>query len=300
MDSRKAKISGGYLIYKPRGLTSRQVDNKIGKLLRTRRVGHIGTLDPLAEGLMPVLVGLATRIAPFIDGGIKSYRAEITLGMSTDTDDAEGEIIERNPVNVSPTKIFEELKKFLGEIEQVPPRYSAKKIDGVPMYVSARRGEEVIAQPKKVTIYSIDNVEIGLPKVKFDIECSTGTYLRSIARDLGSRLGCGGHLSNLVRTRVGPHTVKNSVKFEDVITSIERGEPEKYLLTESELLPHIPRVRAEGITIWKVSHGQIVPRLGSQFKPGQIFAIVNSQGEILAIAEKISGGYKYKRVLIGK
>ncbi|MCD6595180.1 tRNA pseudouridine(55) synthase TruB [bacterium] len=300
MDNKKAKISGGYLIYKPRGLTSRQVDNRIGKLLRTKRVGHLGTLDPLAEGLMPVLVGLATRIAPFIDSGIKSYRAEITLGIATDTDDAEGKIIEQNPVDVSPAKVFDELKKFLGEIEQVPPKYSAKKINGVPMYVSARRGEEVIAQPKKVTIYSIENVEIGLPIVKFDVECSTGTYLRSIARDLGNRLGCAGHLTGLVRTRVGPHTVNNSVKLDDVVASIKQGNSEKYLSTETELLPHIPKIRIDGMKIWQVSHGQIVEQLGSQFKPGQIFGIVNPQSEILAIAEKIPGGYKYKRVLMGK
>ena len=294
---RESKISGGYLIYKPRGLTSRQVDNKISKLLGTRRVGHIGTLDPLAEGLMPVLVGKATKIAPFLDSGIKGYIAEVILGATTTTDDAEGEIIEQNPVNVTPTQVFKALKEFVGEIEQVPPKFSAKKINGVPMYVYARKGREVEPQPKKVTVYSIENVEIDLPRVKFSIECSTGTYLRAIARDLGKRLGCGGYLAGLVRTRVGPHTLKNAVPLDEVLNSIKEGEPEKYLLSPVELLPHLPRVRVEGTQVWRVLHGQILPYLGSQFKPGQLFSIVDPMGNLLAVAERIPGGYRYRRVL---
>ncbi len=295
---RHSKVSGGYLIYKPKGLTSRQVDNKIGRLLRTRRVGHIGTLDPLAEGLMPVLVGKATRIAPFLDSGIKGYVAEVMLGVATTTDDAEGEIIEEKPVEVTPTQVFSALKEFIGEIEQIPPRFSAKKIDGVPMYVYARKGKEVEPQPKKVTVYSIENVEIDLPRVRFSLECSTGTYVRAIARDLGNRLGCGGHLVHLVRTRVGPHTLKNAVPLEEVLESIKNGEPGKYLLSELELLPHLPRVRVDDITAWRVAHGQIIPNLGSQFKPGQLFAITDIAGQkLLAVAERIPGGYKYRRVM---
>ena len=295
---RESKISGGYLIYKPKGLTSRQVDNKIGRLLRTRRVGHIGTLDPLAEGLMPVLVGNATKIAPFLDSGIKGYIAEVMLGVSTTTDDAEGEVVEEKPVEVTPTQVFSALKEFIGEIEQIPPKFSAKKIDGVPMYVYARKGREVEPQPKKVTVYSIENVEIDLPRVRFAIECSTGTYVRAIARDLGKRLGCGGHLVHLVRTRVGPHTLKNAVPLDEVLESIKNGEVEKYLLTEAELLPHLPKVRVEGAQVWRISHGQILPYLGSQFKPGQIFAIVDPAGKLIAVAERIPGGYKYRRVMV--
>jgi len=299
MKQKEQKISGGYLINKPQGITSRQVDNRIGRLLRTRRVGHIGTLDPLAEGLIPVLVGYSTRIAPFLDSGIKAYRGEISLGITTDTDDSEGEIIERHPVDISVTKIFEVLKSFLGEIAQVPPKFSAKKIDGVRMYKRARRGEDFVIQPKKVTVYSIENVEIDMPKVRFDIECGTGTYLRAIARDLGNILGCGGHLSALLRTRVGPHIITDAVTLDNVIESIEKGEPKKYLLTNTELIPHIPCVRIDGMKVWRVSQGQIIPRLGSQFQPGQLFAIIDPHGNIIAIAESVNGAYRYRRVLAG-
>ena len=290
-------ISGGFLVDKPVGITARGVDNKIGRLLKTRRVGHIGTLDPNASGLLPVLVGKATRIAPYVDAGIKGYRAEITLGKTTDTDDIEGNVIDESPVQVAPSRIYEELLKFVGEIEQVPPKYSAKKVDGVPMYRRARRSEDVIIQPKRVVIYSIDNVEIDIPKIRFDIVCGTGTYLRAIARDIGYRLGCGGFLSALKRVSVGKHKVENAVPLDEILRSIRDGEPQKYLLSEIEMLPHLQKVKVDEIGAWQVLHGQIVKNLDIHLKPETLFAILSEDGRLLAIAEKIPGRYKYRRVL---
>ena len=290
-------LSGGYLIYKPKGLTSRRVDNILGKLLRMKRIGHIGTLDPLAEGLLPVLVGTATRIAPFVDNNIKGYKVRITLGTGTTTDDSEGDVIESKPVQVPASRIIENLKAFLGEIDQVPPKFSAKKIDGVPMYKRARRNEEVVVQPKKVIVYSIDDVHIALPDVSFSIICGTGTYLRAIARDLGHRLGCGGYLSALIRTSVGNHNVSDAADFEEVIQSIKSDNSDKFLKSELDMLPHLPKIQVGQIEAWKVQQGQILFGLASKIKTAQLFLIVSNDNELLAVTEKTPGGYKYKRVL---
>ncbi len=297
MTKNKLEISGGFLVDKPVGLTARQVDNRIGKLFRTRRVGHIGTLDPNASGLLPVLIGQATRIAPYVDSGIKGYHAEITLGITTDTDDIDGEIIEELPVQTTPSKIYEELNHFLGEIEQVPPKYSAKKVDGVPMYRRARRGEDIIIQPKTIVIHKIENVKIDIPRITFDIVCGTGTYLRAIARDLGHRLGCGGHLSALVRTSVGQHKLKDATLLDEILRSISDGEPQKYLFDELSLLPHLPKITVNTAQSFQVSHGQIIRELDLKLKPETLFTIIDENGKLLAIAEKIPGTYKYKRVL---
>lgn len=295
-------LSGGYLVYKPRGLTSRQVDNRIGKLLKTRHIGHVGTLDPLAEGILPVLIGNATVLAQFVDSGVKSYICEIVLGIATDTDDSTGQIIKQLPVQLSPQKIFDELKKFVGKIEQMPPKFSAQKTDGVPAYKIARSGGSqttVPVRPKIVEIFSIDNIEIEIPKVRFNIICATGTYLRSIARDLGDRLGCGGHLAALTRTAVGPHTVEKAIPLNEIEASIQNKEPQKYLLTETQLLPHIPTVIVNPGESWRVSHGQIILGLGKQFNPGELFKIVTvaPTERLIAIAERNKSGYKYRRVM---
>lgn len=291
------EISGGYLVHKPKGLTSRQVDNKIGKLLRTRHIGHIGTLDPLADGVLPVLVGKATVLAQFVDSGVKSYRCEVTLGTTTDTDDSTGQVIEQKQVDVSPERIFEELKKFIGKIEQIPPRFSAQKIDGTPAYKLARKGIVAPVRPKLVEIFSIDNVEIEIPKARFEIVCTTGTYLRSIARDLGENLGCGGHLSALTRIGVGPHTIEKAVPLDEILRSIANGEPQKYLLSETQLLPHIPTVIVDSKKCWRVAHGQIVNGLGNQFREREMFKIVSPERKLIAIAEKLKVEYRYKRVI---
>ncbi len=287
------------MVYKPRGLTSRQVDNKIARLLGTRRVGHVGTLDPLAEGLLPVLFGRSTRLAPFVDSGIKGYRAEVTLGVTTDTDDAEGNVIEETPLyNVTPERVVDVLRGFLGEIEQVPPRFCAKKVDGVPLYKRSRRGEDIPLQPKRVVVHSIENIEVDLPKVRFDIVCSTGTYLRALARDIGHRLGCGGHLSALTRTQVGPHRVEDAVPLEEILEAIRAGEPEKFLLDDAALLPHLPRIEVNEADAWRIAHGQIISVIPRWIKPGNLFAFAERSGRLIAIAERVPGGYRYKRVLV--
>ena len=290
-------INGGYLVIKPKGVTSRGVDNIIGKLLGTRRVGHVGTLDPSATGLLPVLIGKATKVACFIDSGVKGYSVEIVLGVTTDTDDSTGEVIDEKPIEVDEKTIRNVIEGFIGEIEQVPPRYSAKKYYGVPLYKLARKGVEIKLEPRKVKIFSIEDIDIKLPRVRFNVVCSTGTYMRALARDIGFKLGCGAHLSWLERTRVGPHRIEDGIPLEEIVKSIREGEPQKYLLSVNDLLPHLKRVSADPMEAWKVKHGQIIPHLAYDVASGEIFAIEDSDGEIIAIAEKTDEGYKYKRVL---
>ncbi len=292
------EINGGFFVNKPKGLTSRKVDNIISKAINIKRVGHIGTLDPLAEGILPVLIGKATKLSRFVDSGIKAYRVEIILGITTDTDDATGVVISVKSVKVNPNEVLSALKKFEGKIEQVPPKYSAKKRNGIPYYRLARRGFEFEIKASNVQIFSIANVEIDLPKVKFDVECSTGTYMRAIARDLGSIIDCGGHLSGLVRTRVGPHTLQKTTNLDVIIDSIQSETPRKYLVCLADLIPHIPRIRIKSLEIWQVVHGQIIQNLGSQFRNSEIFALTDSNDNVIAIAEKESSSYKYLRVLV--
>ena len=193
-------ISGFLLVNKEPGITSSRVVQIIKKQFNFNRVGHLGTLDPMASGLLIIAINRATKFASLFLQSEKSYRAEVTLGIQTDTDDAEGKIILYKDVNVNYLQAKETLLSFLGDSNQLPPNYSALKHKGKPLYKYARDGIKIEKAARKISVKSIKNISIELPKVSFDINCSKGTYIRSIARDYGLRLGCGANLSKLVRT----------------------------------------------------------------------------------------------------
>ena len=192
-------ISGFLLVNKDSGITSSRVVQIIKKQFNLDRVGHLGTLDPMATGLLIIAINRATKFASLLLQSEKSYKAEVTLGIQTDTDDAEGEVISSKDVNISELQAKKILLSFLGESDQFPPDYSALKHKGKPLYKYARDGIKVDKAARKIFIKNINNISIKLPKVSFDINCSKGTYIRSIARDFGLRLGCGGNLSKLIR-----------------------------------------------------------------------------------------------------
>jgi len=207
-------MDGLFLIDKPRGLTSHDVVRAVRRLLKTRRVGHTGTLDPMATGVLPVAVGDGTRLVQFLMAGDKSYRATLKLGEDTETYDAEGAVTSQRPVpDFSETQICAACQSFVGEIDQIPPMFSAIKKDGVALHRLARQGIEIEREARRVTISRIDVLEVRLPFVTLEIDCSKGTYIRSLAYDLGQVLGTGAHLTELRRTRNGFFTEKDCVEL---------------------------------------------------------------------------------------
>ena len=192
--------NGFLLIDKESGITSSRVVQIIKKKFNFKKVGHLGTLDPMARGLLILAVNRATKFSSLLLQSKKSYQAEVTLGQQTETDDAEGEVIFDHDVVCNEQEVKAKLLSFLGESLQFAPAYSALKHKGKPMYKYARDGIKVNKEARKIKIDKIDNISTNLPKISFNITCSKGTYIRSIARDLGNQLGCGGHLSGLIRT----------------------------------------------------------------------------------------------------
>ena len=220
-------ISGFLLVNKDPGITSSRVVQILKKKFNLKKVGHLGTLDPMATGLLIIAINRATKFASLLLQSEKSYRAEVTLGIQTDTDDAEGEVISSKAVNINGLDAKESLLTFLGESDQLPPNYSALKYKGKPMYKYARDGIKVEKAARKILIKNIQNILIELPRVSFDISCSKGTYIRSIARDLGAKLGCGAHLSGLTRTsqekfRLSEACLLDDIKLKDLI-SLEKA-----------------------------------------------------------------------------
>ena len=203
-------MDGFLLAYKEKGVSSNQVVQKTKRLLSLKKVGHLGTLDPMAEGLLVLAVNRATRFSSFFLESDKRYEAEISFGIKTNTDDAMGEVIRESDLIPIESDIKKELKKFLGESLQNPPFFSALKHQGKPLYKYARDGELISKPPRKINIYSIENFIYLHSKCSFSVHCSKGTYIRSIARDLGDALGCGGHLSALKRVDQGEFNIAKS------------------------------------------------------------------------------------------
>ncbi len=237
----KRELSGILNINKPKGLTSHDVVDKVRKLSGIRKVGHAGTLDPIATGVLVVCLGKATRLVRFIMDSPKTYRATLRLGISTDTHDAEGQIIREAPVNVTLEEVKEALKSFTGTIEQIPPLYSAIKIRGKRLYELAREGKEVTLLPRQVEIYRIEVLEWDIPFLTLEVECSPGTYIRALARDLGEKLGCGAHVTELTRLRSGRFTLEDAVTLEE----IEVGKLKQFLLPPEMAVADFPSVILE-------------------------------------------------------
>jgi tRNA pseudouridine55 synthase len=214
---RGVNVMDGVLnLHKPPGMTSHDVVDVVRRLLETKRVGHAGTLDPAATGVLVVCVGEATRIVEYLMEGTKSYRAEITFGVTTTTEDAEGEIVsEQSAADVTEERLREVLRQFIGDIEQIPPMFSAVQVGGKRLHELARRGETVERPKRQVHIEGINLIKFTSAEraiAVLDVTCSKGTYIRTLAADIGAALGCGAHLSSLVRTRVGRFRLEESLR----------------------------------------------------------------------------------------
>lgn len=235
-------MNGLLVVNKPAGITSHDVVNAVRRMAKTRRVGHAGTLDPLATGVLVLLVGPATRLAQFISGSDKTYRATIRLGQATTTYDADGDIVAQYPVAAGRADVEQALNQFRGPIAQVPPMYSAIKVNGQKLYKLARQGRDIARQPRDVTIHRLDIVAWTPPDFIVDVICSAGTYVRSLAHDLGQTLGCGAHLTALSRTASGDFTLAQSHTLDDLRALADDGRFASALLAPQTALAAFPSV----------------------------------------------------------
>jgi tRNA pseudouridine55 synthase len=209
-DGPERPISGLALVDKPSGITSHDAIDRVRRALGTRKVGHAGTLDPLASGLLLIGVGRATRLLRFLGDLSKSYEGTGVLGVETDTLDADGEVVRESPVEVSEADLRDAMTAFVGDIEQTPPAYSAVKVGGRRLYDAARAGERLEAAPRRVHVEAFDLRSLRPPRFDVAVRCSSGTYIRSLVADVGARVGCGAHLAALRRTAIGPFRVEDA------------------------------------------------------------------------------------------
>jgi tRNA pseudouridine55 synthase len=231
------EMEGILLVDKPTDHTSHDVVARLRGKLRMKRVGHAGTLDPMATGLLIILVGKATRVSQYLMSLDKEYEGTIELGKVTDTQDAEGEVLETIPVPAfSEADILAAVKSFLGDQYQTPPMYSAVKIDGVPLYKSARKGEEVEREPRFIRVMSWEITRFALPRLDFRLRCTKGTYVRTLAHDLGRKLGCGAHLAALRRTASDKFHISQALTL-DQINALSLPEIEKRLIAPRDAVP---------------------------------------------------------------
>lgn len=283
-------MDGFVLVNKPVGVTSHDCISRLRKLLNTKKIGHSGTLDPFATGVLVCAVGQATRCLQYLPNSNKTYIATIKFGQLTDTLDLTGKIVEEDEEikNKFPNKekILEVLNNFLGESEQIPPMFSAIKVNGKKMYDLARKGESIELEPRKINIFDIKLIEISEPdySIKIEVECSAGTYIRSLARDIGEKFDTYGHLISLERSKAGNHDIKNSIDIFNDQKSCEIGSIKEFL--DGILTIELPLEECI-----KLQHGQMVELTKDySLKPGdKEIALVVNDSSCIAIVEIHSG-----------
>ena len=282
-------IDGILNIHKTPGMTSHDVVARIRKLLHQKRVGHTGTLDPLARGVLPICLGQATRVAEYLSESGKAYRAEITFGVVTDTYDAEGTVIHTSSTDaLTLERIENQLPHFLGPQLQVPPLYSAIKIQGQPAYKHARAGEGLTLEPRAIEITALHIVDWQSPRLILDVACSKGTYIRSLAYDLGEVLECGAYLTALQRTRSGPFNIEQSLTLEQLTEVIDQGQIANYLFPADYALQNYPALHLDEEAAQRVLHGNAfhyqLDMTISQTQHSALVRVYGVSGHFLAIA----------------
>jgi tRNA pseudouridine55 synthase len=282
-DNLKNVVSGVLVVDKPVGLTSHDVVQIIRRGTGIRRAGHTGTLDPRASGVLVVLVGPAVRLSEYVSASDKRYQATIRLGSATDTFDAEGTVIQSSPVgDISEEQFDEILQQFVGEMEQVPPPYSAIKVKGRKAYDMARQGEDVDLEPRVIQVYSLEVLEWAPPEAVIDVYCSSGTYVRSLANDLGKALGTGAHLVGLRRTKSGRFTLRDAVPLRRLQEAFDAGNWYRFLIPAAEALADWPMVDLDADQMELVRHGHRVP--ADEGQKGWARG-VSQQGDLVALME---------------
>ena len=279
----KNAISGVLVIDKPVGLTSHDIVQIVRRGTNIRRAGHTGTLDPRASGVLVVLIGPAVRLSEYVSASDKRYQAIVRLGSSTDTYDAEGAITQTSSPNEISEEMFENaLTNFVGEIEQVPPPYSAVKVKGRKAYEMARKGEEVELELRIIQVHNLELLEWALPEAVIDVYCSSGTYVRSLANDLGKVLGCGAHLIGLRRTKSGRFTLRDSVPLNKLRDAFDDGSWYQHLIPAAEALSDWPSIELDADQVDAIRHGLRIP---APENLGELVRGISEQGELVALLQ---------------
>ena len=283
-------VTGFINLFKPPGITSMDALRKIKRITGQRqKVGHGGTMDPLAQGVLPVCFGQATRLMDYVIGGVKTYRVDITLGITTSTYDAEGEVVNTGDYQgVTQTMVEESLRPWIGLVNQTAPMYSAIKVDGKRLYKLARAGIEVERQARPVEIHAIRIIEFDLPKLILEVDCGRGTYMRSLAHDIGEALGCGGHVADLVRTYCAGFPVQDSVTLEQLETAGDGPDADgwsSYLFPVDWVLQGLKSLTMGQQAEEHLRHGQAVNLDRPELEAGYLeeYRAYNSEGVFLAL-----------------
>ena len=239
-------IDGIINVYKETGITSHDVDAKLRGILKQKKIGHTGTLDPEAQGVLPVCLGKATKVCDLLTDKTKTYQAVLLLGRSTDTQDTTGTVLAEKEVTCSEEEVRSCIASFVGEQEQVPPMYSALKVNGKKLYELARQGIEVERKARVITIEDIVIDEVNLPEIVMTVTCSKGTYIRTLCNDIGEALGCGGCMKSLLRTKVGPFELTESVRLGEIEEMRDAGELERIVKNTDSVFGHLPAFYLNG------------------------------------------------------
>ncbi|AEB76120.1 tRNA pseudouridine(55) synthase TruB [Clostridium botulinum] len=283
-------------IYKPVGITSFDVVRQIKKITGIKKIGHTGTLDPLAKGVLPICIGKGTKIVDYLMKDFKVYKAELKLGVITDTYDREGKELSVKDVNVSKEEIIDAINSFKGDILQVPPMYSALKVNGKRLYELAREGKEIERAARPVTIYDIEILEISMPYVKFIVKCSKGTYIRSLCYDIGSKLDCGGAMWDLERVQSGSFNKDNSI----ILENLTKDNVEDYIIPIDDALSQydkaIVNAKAEKLLVNGVRIAD--RRLLNTIELNKLYRIYNEDNKFLGLGLRNNQGLKIEKLLL--
>jgi tRNA pseudouridine55 synthase len=283
-------MNGILNIYKPTGMTSFDVVRIIRKISKVKKVGHAGTLDPEASGVLPVCIGKATKAIDYIMGDFKIYEAELKLGVITDTYDREGKILQESEVKVSEDEIIQVVNSFVGEINQIPPMFSALKVNGKKLYELARAGIEIEREARPIIIYNIDIVDIKIPYVKFRVKCSKGTYIRSLCYDIGELLKCGGMMWNLQRTATGQFHIEDAINIEE----LNEENISAHIMPIEKAFEKNTRIIIEDKFVKFLLNGVVVKdkALTCKFEFDSTYSIYNNDNDFIGVADRSNEGVR--------
>jgi tRNA pseudouridine55 synthase len=285
-------IDGLLIVDKPEGMTSLDVVREIKRRFHVKKAGHIGTLDPFATGVLPVAINEGTKVIPFLEEGPKEYEGVLKLGEETTTDDLTGEVVfKKSWEHVTSELIHAVFQKFSGKIRQIPSMFSAIKVQGKPLYRLARKGIEVERKEREIEIFDIRVEEIDLPKVRFRVSCSKGTYIRTLGKDVGNKIGCGAYLLSLRRIRSGPFTLERAIPWERLNDFTEAEKLSPWLISLKEALPGLSEVIGDERLVKKIRFGKemqvrdLLPEVLPTLERGQWLKMTSPQEDLVAILQ---------------